>query len=168
MKHRVLIPLDGSEFSRQILTHVRKFLSPATHELMLMQAAHAPIGATAHPPRVSEIGVSMYETERDAILAQHPVYASQELESTMANIKRELETEALLLEADGYTVSTLVRFGEPAQEIVDTVEDENIDLIAMTTHGLSGLSRLIFGSVAQKVVRQAPVPVMLVRPTGQT
>jgi nucleotide-binding universal stress UspA family protein len=165
MKHRVLIPLDGSEFSRQILTYVRKFLPPDTHELVLIQAAHAPVGTVAHPPRVIEIGVTMYETERDAILAQHPVYASQEIESLMANIKRELETEALLLEADGYTVSTLVRFGEPAQEIVDTVEDENIDLIAMTTHGLSGLSRLIFGSVAQKVVRQASVPVMLVRPT---
>jgi len=164
MKHRVLIPLDGSEFSRQILTHVRRFLSPATHELVLLQAAHSPAGTIARPQRVIEIGFSMYETERDAILAQHPVYASQELESTLAQIKRELDTEALLLEADGYTVSTLVRFGDPAQEIVDTVESEYIDFIAMTTHGLSGLSRLIFGSVAGKVLRQVQVPVLLVRP----
>ncbi len=53
--------------------------------------------------------------------------------------------------------------GEPAREIVRAAEDEQVDLIVMGTYGRSGLSRLLLGSVADRVVRTAPCPVVTVR-----
>lgn len=62
-----------------------------------------------------------------------------------------------------------VRRGQPADVICDFAEDEGVDLIVMTTHGRSGLSRLLMGSVAEHVLRHAPCPVLTVRtPVRQT
>ena len=63
----------------------------------------------------------------------------------------------------GISVRTLVRTGSPYQEIVDLATDERADLVAMGTHGRSGVSRLLLGSVADRVIRLAPCPVLTVR-----
>ncbi len=167
--HRILIPLDGSDFSRQILPHVREFFGPVDNELVLLRVAPHPSGNIGLPPRPysPDVGVPTFESERDLVLATHPVFASQELDTVRAAILDELQVEALPLENAGYTISTYARFGEPAHEIVAFVETENIHLVAVTTHGRSGLGRLIFGSVAEWVVRHASVPVMVLRPTEQ-
>jgi len=60
-------------------------------------------------------------------------------------------------------VRTFVRTGSPYQEIVDLATDERADLVAMGTHGRSGMSRLLLGSVADRVIRLAPCPVLTVR-----
>ena len=59
-----------------------------------------------------------------------------------------------------------VRRGEPAAEIAAAARDAGADLIAMTTHGRSGLGRLLFGSVAESVLRRAEIPVFLMRLTA--
>lgn len=64
------------------------------------------------------------------------------------------------LESKYARVLGLVRQGEPAGAIVDTAAEHRCDLIAMTTHGYGGLNRWIFGGVAERVVRHAPVPVL--------
>ncbi|MBI1802487.1 MAG: universal stress protein [Chloroflexi bacterium] len=163
---RVLIPLDGSDFSRQILPVVRRFFDPHNHELVLIRVAEHPVGRTPHPPRPlsAEIGIAMYESSADLVLAAHPVYASQEWESLLVRLQDELGMEAEALAQAGYTVSTATKFGDPAREIVEFAQNNNIALIAMTTHGRSGLSRLISGSVAQQIVREAYAPVLLMRP----
>lgn len=53
--------------------------------------------------------------------------------------------------------------GEPAEEIVDLAKEENTDLILMSTHGRTGLSRMLLGSTAEKVLRKAPCPVLYVK-----
>ena len=68
------------------------------------------------------------------------------------------------LKAKGLRVSWEVRWGNAATEIVQCALDQGIGLIALSTHGRSGLGRLLFGSVAQRVVREAGVPVLLIRP----
>lgn len=165
-KHRVLIPLDGSEFSRQILHQVREFLSPADTELILMRVAEPPKGISGAPakPATFEVHVPMYESERDAERAKHPIYADQERDSAQAAIAGELQADVQRMQDAGYTVSAAIRFGDPAPEIVKFTAREPIDLIAMTTHGRTGLSRLLFGSVAERVLRNVAVPVMLMRP----
>ncbi|MGH7392285.1 MAG: universal stress protein [Candidatus Rokuibacteriota bacterium] len=65
--------------------------------------------------------------------------------------------------ADQAHVETRVRTGDAAAEIVEEARDGHADLIAMTTHGRSGLSRLLFGSVAETVLRRTTVPVFLKR-----
>jgi nucleotide-binding universal stress UspA family protein len=66
--------------------------------------------------------------------------------------------------AGGVTVEPLLRQGDPAAEILDVCETQGSDLIAMTTHGRAGVSRWMLGSVAEKVLRGAAVPVLVVRP----
>jgi nucleotide-binding universal stress UspA family protein len=75
-----------------------------------------------------------------------------------------LQPEADHLRSLGYAVKMEVEFGDPAQRIVQYASDEGIGLIAMATHGRSGLSRLMLGSVAERVLRSASVPVLLLRP----
>jgi universal stress protein A len=61
-------------------------------------------------------------------------------------------------------VTRAVAIGSPAQKIVETAEAEHVDLIVMATHGRTGLSHLLIGSVAERVVRTAPCPVRTIRP----
>ena len=55
-------------------------------------------------------------------------------------------------------------YGDPAQEILKTIESEKIDMVVMGTHGRKGLENVIFGSVARYVVRRSPVPVLTINP----
>ena len=108
--------------------------------------------------------VPTYASQRDVELAKHPIYASQVWDSQVAMLENELRTELLKLQQAGYTASTAIRFGEPAQEILNLISEEKVDLVAMTSHGRTVLSRLMFGSVTEEILREAPVPVMILRP----
>ena len=68
------------------------------------------------------------------------------------------------LAAAGVPARSLVRTGLAWEEIVRAASEEQADMIVMGTHGRSGLDRLLLGSVAERVVRQAPCPVLTVRP----
>jgi nucleotide-binding universal stress UspA family protein len=162
-KKRVLIPLDGSEFSERIVPQVMRFIQPNDCELILLRVAHAPSGVTGRPARPAspDVPVPFYETATDAEYAQHPVYASQEWDSLLTRINDDLQVTKTLLEENGFTVFTAAKFGDPGPEIVDFVDEESVDLVAMTTHSRSGLSRLLMGSVAEYVLRNVPVPVLL-------
>jgi nucleotide-binding universal stress UspA family protein len=67
------------------------------------------------------------------------------------------------LRAEGVEAEAHVKPGHPATVILDLAHALAVELIAMTTHGRTGLGRLVFGSVAEEVLRRAPVPVFLVR-----
>src|SRR5690606_5568122 len=64
------------------------------------------------------------------------------------------------LQARGYTVDTIVQFSEPATLIVDSANARRVDAIVMSTHGRSGISRWLFGSVTSKVLTLATCPVL--------
>jgi nucleotide-binding universal stress UspA family protein len=64
---------------------------------------------------------------------------------------------------EGLQVLTTVRSGEAPQEIITSARELKADVIAMTTHGRTGLKRLLFGSVAEAVLRMADVPVFMLR-----
>jgi len=163
---RILIPHDGSEFSRQIFSHVSKLLAPKENELILLRIVPPPTGTTGSPPRPMSVDVTtlLYDSEADAEYAGHPIYASQELDALKAKAIEELEDDARHLRNAGFAVSVQCRIGDPAHEIVKFSNNEKIDAIAMTTHGRSGLSRLIFGSVAHAVLGDIAVPIILLRP----
>lgn len=167
MKQKLLIPLDGSEFSRQIVPYVRRIADPDTTEIVLLRVAVSVAGLTAGPPRswmAEGWALPMYESARDIEYAKHPIYASQQLESVLGELEDSLRPVVEELTQAGYQVSVAVRFGEAAPEIVEFTTTEGIDLIAMATHGRTGISRLVLGSVAEYVLRRANVPVVLVRP----
>ena len=97
-----------------------------------------------------------------------------ELRRALLPFRRELRTlrqsmreDVHLLELAGYTVTTEVRFdSHPAEAIARYVQNHDINMIAMTTHGRTGLTRLVFGSVAQYLMTHLDVPIMIVRPNA--
>lgn len=137
MYKKILVPLDGSENAESILPHVKDMAVAHQAEVILLKV----LPATGVLPPVAEKEVSE---------ARHYLSAVE---------KR--------LEAQGVNARFSLRHGEDtAAEIADYAEVNNVDLIAMSTHGLSGVSRWIFGSVAEKVLRGTNKPILLVRVPG--
>lgn len=165
-KHKILIPLDGSKFSQQILAQVLDFFNPADHELILLRVAPELHGLVPMPPQPLSVHwpMPLYQSHRDIELAQHPIYACQVWDSQEALLEYELRADLLYLRQAGFIASAAIRFGDPVQEILSLVNEEKIDLIAMTSHGRTGLSQLMFGSVAEKVLHAATIPVMILHP----
>ncbi|MEO7911781.1 MAG: universal stress protein [Roseiflexaceae bacterium] len=169
-KTKVLITLDGSAWSRQILTPIRQLLAPADHELILLRVAELPIGIVGAPPRPISVGwmTTMYESRHDLEYTLHPIYDSQQELNEHAALEMTLLPDQQLLQRDGYSVTSQVRFGDPANEIAALARCANIDIVAMATHGQTGLRHLLLGSVAEQVLRDLTIPVLLIRPTDHT
>jgi nucleotide-binding universal stress UspA family protein len=143
MYRRVLVPLDGSELAEAILPFAGQVARPFDAEVALLRVVEPLSAAEA----VASAGVVAPDT-----------FVLRELEA-----KRYLLKVERRLSNEGLRVRTLVALGRPAEAIVDAVKTSGADLVAMTTHGRSGLGRALFGSVAESVLRTSPVPVLLVR-----
>ena len=135
---KILIPLDGSEMAEAAIAPALE-MAQAGSSLILMRAADARILPGT-----------------DAIDAQ--VQAVREAEDYLAGVKAKLE------KAGTKGVETHVWYGPAAPAVVEAARVQKIDLIVMSTHGRSGLGRIIFGSVAESVLRGTRVPIFLVRP----
>ncbi len=165
-KRKVLIPLDGSEFSSQILDVVSDYFRPEDVDLVLMRVATPTLltaesrvyaGAMAEQSYMGIYG--SYTAQQEHLWAM----TAQESETYRKELQTLLAQAAQPLRAQGYHVSTEVHFGDPAQRIIDFVNDMGINVIAMTTHGRTGIGRLVLGSVAEEVLRGVHVPVLLCR-----
>ena len=144
MFKRVLVPLDGSRVAEGILPFILQIAGPLNMELLLVYVVR-PIA----PQAVEET-------------TQFTVY---DIEARLKEAREYLTGVAADLQRQGVRLSIDARRGEPVQEIVAAAHESRADIIAMTTHGRSGLSRLMFGSVAEAVLRQAEIPVLLLRLT---
>jgi nucleotide-binding universal stress UspA family protein len=144
MYKRVIVPLDGSPLAEGMLRFIVDIAGPLDLEVVLLRVIRI------LPPQVTE-------TLRSALL--------ESVEQNTADAREYLAPLAEDLRTRGIRVRTEVRHGESADEIVDCAHEADADLIAMTTHGRSGLGRLLFGSVAEAVLRQAEIPVFLMRLT---
>jgi nucleotide-binding universal stress UspA family protein len=78
--------------------------------------------------------------------------------------ERELPKFAECEECSGLTVEELIVHGEAASEIVRVAKERSVDLIVVSSHGRTGLGRILFGSTAEAIVRHAPCPVLVVKP----
>lgn len=158
----VLVPLDGSEFSRTVITAVRSLFDRERVRITLLRVGDAP----AHlggPPTRRTVTSEMILPEPDE--PTH-VWDSQEWESARQRLRDELGPPARRLERDGWSVEVTTAFGDPAEEIVAWCEEHRPDMVAMATHGRTGLSRALLGSVAERALRRLAVPVLMVRPEG--
>lgn len=144
MYKRALVPLDGSIVAEGIIPFVLEIAGPLDMEVVLLRVLL--------PIRPSVIEGTRYVELEDA-------------EKRRAEAEEYLASIAVELRAKGVKTTTMVRRGEPAEEILAGAREAGADLIAMTTHGRSGLGRLLFGSGAEAVLRQSEVPVFLMRQT---
>jgi nucleotide-binding universal stress UspA family protein len=141
--HRILVPLDGSSVAEQILPTVTTVAQAMSAELILFQV---PI---AH--------VSGWMTG-EWYLPVHGV-----LETAEQDADAYLSAVAGRLEEQGLDVLTATEIGSVANCIVEYAEANHVDLIAMCTHGRTGLARWALGSVADRVLRAGSTPILLVR-----
>lgn len=151
MYERILIPLDGSTVGEAAVPLIggliAKFAPGSKVEVTLFQV----VTQMSHWVIAGETGARIPYTEKEMEILKH--------EST-----NYLEKAGESLKSPGVTLNFQVKLGgNPAAEIIKAAEEDNIDLIAMSTHGRSGLSRFTFGSITAKVLRAGTAPVITVR-----
>jgi len=145
MFRKILVPLDGSELAELALEFALRIAEPAEGELVLLSvSALRPVYAVDHGGYGTIVSEETLEASRE------------ELEHYLEKVHQEqvgskCATRLLVLE------------GDEASTIVDTAVSEDVDLIVMSTHGRTGFTRWMLGSVTEKVLRVAPCPVLVVR-----
>ena len=155
MYTRILVPLDGSELAEGILPHVEALATKFESTVMLLRATTS---VEALPPAPS-LGVPPLSTPTAGPIFDRTAFAEAEREEAI----NYLVSLADSLRNRGVNATYEQREGAPAEVIIERARRWSVDLIAMTTHGRSGLGRIVLGSVADEVVRRAPCPILLAR-----
>ena len=180
MFSRILVPTDFSRGSEQAWASARRMARTIGAELVLLHVL---------PATPLDVEERMREEERRAevraLQAEHQlgipragdeprpathVFEGPLMGATLAEFSDAGRRWAALLEewadqarADGTKVRTVLRVGVPYREVIEAVKDEEADAIFMATHGRGEIPRLLMGSVADKVIRMAPCPVVTCR-----
>jgi nucleotide-binding universal stress UspA family protein len=148
MYQKILIPLDGSKLAECVLPHVEALASACQAKSVIfvrvIEPFHQPTGDfVMDPDQVKKIE------------SEHKQAAEQYL--------RKVSAKASLA---GASVKTELLFGAPAETLADYATKKQVDLIVIATHGRSGVSKWVWGSVAERILRSACVPVLMVRAPG--
>ncbi len=145
MYKRILVPLDGSELSECTLEHVRAIATSCNvPEVVLLRVVEPIEGVyeTAGP------WINQMQDKSQAVAEDH-------LSKLTDNLKKE-----------GIAAAGVVVRGLAAEEILDYAKNNQVDLIIMSSHGRSGVSRWFIGSVADRVVRHSVAPVLIASPSS--
>lgn len=139
----ILVPLDGSELSEAVLPYA----------VGLAKALQAGI-----------VLLTVWEEGERALITSLPGRADDLFKRGIEHHEQYLLSKARPIQAQGIEVETEVRVGHPTDEILRVIEQREPRLVALSTHGRSGLSRWVYGSVASRLVREAPVATLVVGP----
>ena len=141
--NKILCAVDLSEHSRQV----------AQYAAMLAKATGAHLSVIYTAPSLSQyVGFHVPPNTIENFVGEIVSGAEKAMETFVA------ENFA------GLSVSSKVLIGYAAEEIISRADEENVDMIVMGTHGRKGIDRILFGSVAEKVVKNAMQPVLTIRP----
>ena len=141
MYKKILVPLDGSELAKKALDHADKLAEAFDAEIILLQVV--PFMPIYGAP---ELVTPFVVDEKQKEVA----------EGYLTNLAEELKKR-------GFNVTAKVKTGmQVAEEIIDFAKESGVDLIVMSTHGHSGITRWVLGSVAHKVLTRAETPILLV------
>ena len=145
MYRKVLVPLDGSPLAECVLDHVKPLAqSGQIDEILLLSVVEIPPGWAME-------GVDIF-----AIRDRN----REEAQAYLSRIRDALGREGIS------RVTATVLVGNPADVIAETTAKEKVDLIAIATHGRTGIGKWVFGSVAGRVLQHSRVPVLMIRPQG--
>jgi len=144
MYQKVLVPLDGSKLAEGALPQVVNLArGGGVREIILLNVVDIPSSLLSE-------GFDFIALEQAQVVKG---------ENYLDNLSTQLKQE-------GLEVKTVVMTGKAAQSIIQYSQDNGVDLIIIGTHGYTGMKRLMFGSVALRVLHDAHVPVLLVRPVS--
>lgn len=138
----ILVPVDFSKNARKALHFAIPLAAQSGARILLLHV----IMPIVYP---AEMGVVVPDEKRTLIAAR----------KHLAEISRKFVPETLRGKVE-------VRIGQPAYEISEMARQLKVDLIVLTTHGYTGLTRILLGGTAERIVRHAPCPVLTVRATG--
>ncbi len=144
MFKRVLLPLDESELSEKALEYALAITSPQGKVILVMAVERLGITST-------NAGLYHVPVDYDNIHENMMEHADAYLDKKLKQVRQTVPSS-----------SKRALSGDPAASIIQAAEEEKAEAIVMSTHGRSGLSRWVFGSVTQKVLSAAPCPVMVV------
>ncbi len=143
---RILVPLDGSELSLSILPYVEDMARALGASLVLINTL---------------IPLDIYPAAE-----MSPVQVGSVLDDLMAQARSFLAEVAKEVEARGVKARSVVTVGFPVDEVIRVAQEVGAGLLAVATHGRSGVNRWIMGSVADGIVRRSTLPCLMVRPEG--
>ena len=149
---RYLVPLDGSPLAEQALPYAKERAKLTGGDLLLVRVINI-----AKDMATASMGGAM---EGISVAGIEAMQQGAEQETKDAGIY--LDKQAAALRQQGFKVITDVRSGTPAQQILAAAKEKAADVIVITTHGRSGLGRMVFGSVADEVIRAGHTPVLVI------
>ncbi|MDP6126614.1 MAG: universal stress protein [Dehalococcoidales bacterium] len=155
MPEKILVPLDGSKAGETALPYVEELISKMASGNKVVVTLIQVLSS------LSRYVVSGEETIKVP-------YTRQETDETRKRAVRYLRTAGATLRKAGATTKTKVEVGHPAEEIISAADEIKADMIAMSSHGRSGLSRWAFGSVTDRVLRGGSRPVLVVKVPKET
>jgi nucleotide-binding universal stress UspA family protein len=144
-----MVPLDGSELAECVLPHVEAIATGCKVTTVTLVMVVPPL--------------RMYGGAETRISPEERKHLE---EDSVKIATAYLEEKAKLLRDKGGLIEVKVLLGNVLDRLVGYTEDNGVDLIVIATHGRSGVSRLFLGSVADRLLRHAPVPVLMVRTPG--
>ena len=154
MFRHILVPLDGSNVAEVVLPIVRGLGKELGAKVTLVRVVDASAIGRAIGPAATDMGGISSD-----VLSAIDETVTQEL----VKAQDYLSTAAEGLRSEGITVATEVRRGVAGEELLAAIETEGVDVAAVATHGRSGISRTLFGSVADKLIRESGKPVIVVK-----
>ncbi len=150
MYKKILAPLDGSEFSECSLEHVMAVATGCgVPEVVLLRVVE-PLSASTTATLAEAGGDLITQLENENKI---------DAKDYISKMTKKLAKEGITIKGD-------IVDGKAAEAILDYAEKNHVDLIIMSTHGKSGISRWAFGSVTERVLRHSPVPVLTIAPPG--
>jgi nucleotide-binding universal stress UspA family protein len=145
---RILLPLDSSEAGEAAITRVKELRSRLEAEVILLEV----VSKGRHLRTVGGLDYILYpESEIETFKRE----AKEYLDKVYQRLHRGEKAKGELTVA--------IRTGEVAQEILDYAKKKRVSLIAISSHGHSGMTKWVFGSTAQKVIEDSPIPVLVVK-----
>lgn len=148
LKH-VVVPLDGSDLSEQALAYAQDMVA-ANGKITLVSVIEVPI----------DYEYSLVDVPLTVVTARN--YNEAEFNTAYRRVHDYLMVKSRALTTRGFDVECVVESGEPATVIAEVAYSRKANAIVITTHGRTGFSKWLFGSVTQKVISLMPCPVMVV------
>lgn len=163
-KNKILIPLNQSELSREIIPQVEKLFPAQANDLVLYFITNPPSAVGFGEPDL-DTGYAQMPGDKPVKPTLHPIYATQQQDSIKAHVEAELMSTTSHLSGAGYQLSLEVGFDkDPVAAILRVIAKSDIDLVAMSSRARVGVTRFFFRNIADTLALKAKIPVLLAYP----